>query len=105
MVTNQFSECRRRTDAVSVPPMTTKGVRLSKEMAPQTKTPEFAPGWRAIGKAGSARCPGLLHTYIPYVSGHSWKRDSSLNTICPQSAWFQHDRTNHYFIMARQCAG
>ncbi|GFX47665.1 hypothetical protein TNCV_699191 [Trichonephila clavipes] len=46
--------------AISVPLMTTKSVRLSKEMATQTITPGRKPVWRAIVKAGSTRCLGRL---------------------------------------------
>ncbi|GFW32874.1 hypothetical protein TNCV_1774411 [Trichonephila clavipes] len=55
--------------------MTTKGARLSKEMASQTINPGLRPVWRAIVKAESARCPGSLLTRLRRSSGHSWKRD------------------------------
>ncbi|GFX73701.1 hypothetical protein TNCV_4290171 [Trichonephila clavipes] len=65
--------------------MTTKGVCQSKEMTPLTITTGCEPVWRVIVKAGSARCSGGLQTRLRLSSGHSWKRDTALNTIRPQS--------------------
>ncbi|GFX91823.1 hypothetical protein TNCV_3530221 [Trichonephila clavipes] len=47
--------------AVSVPLMKTKGVRLSKELAFQIIALGLEPVWRAIVKAGLARCPRAKH--------------------------------------------
>ncbi|GFU57726.1 hypothetical protein TNCV_3638771 [Trichonephila clavipes] len=57
----------------------------SKEMAPQTITPYCGHVGRAKLKAESARCPGRLQTRLRLSSGHSWKRNSSINIIRPQS--------------------
>ncbi|GFT93376.1 hypothetical protein TNCV_337411 [Trichonephila clavipes] len=45
--------------AVSVPLITSEGIRLSKKMAPQTITPGRGPVWRAIDKAGSGAAPSV----------------------------------------------
>ncbi|UYV75683.1 hypothetical protein LAZ67_13000996 [Cordylochernes scorpioides] len=71
-----------------VPGMTTNGVLLSNEMAPQTITPCCGPVWCSTVRPRSTRCPGRLQTRLRLSSGRSKKRDSSLKTIRPQSAQF-----------------
>lgn len=81
---------------VSMTEITTKGVRLSKEMAPQTMTPCCGVVWHALVRAGSPRCLGRLQIRLRMSAGHIWKRDSSLKTLRPQSAQFRVDRAPYH---------
>ncbi|UYV84868.1 hypothetical protein LAZ67_X003784 [Cordylochernes scorpioides] len=90
---------------VRVPGMTTNGVLLSNEMAPQTITPCCGPVWCSTVRPRSTRCPGRLQTRLQRSSGHNKKRDSSLKTIRPQSAQFQVDRSRHHCSRTCRCTG
>ncbi|UYV85106.1 hypothetical protein LAZ67_X004594 [Cordylochernes scorpioides] len=61
--------------AVRVPGMTTNGVLLSNEMAPQTITPCCGPVWCSTVRPGSTRCPGRLQTGLRRSSGHKGRED------------------------------
>ncbi|UYV71402.1 hypothetical protein LAZ67_8002998 [Cordylochernes scorpioides] len=54
-----------------VPGMTTNGVLLSNEMAPQNITPCCGPVWCSTVRPGSTRCPGRLQTRLRWSSGHN----------------------------------
>ncbi|GFX23860.1 hypothetical protein TNCV_1788911 [Trichonephila clavipes] len=77
--------------AVCVTEMTITEVRLSKKMTPQTIMPCCGPLGRTIVKAECPRCFGSLHTRLRLSSGLTWKWDSSLKTIRPQSTQFHVD--------------
>ncbi|UYV70293.1 hypothetical protein LAZ67_7002421 [Cordylochernes scorpioides] len=97
-----------RKVSARVPGMTSNGVLLSNEMAPQTITPCCGPVWCSTVRPGSTRCPGRLQTRSRRSSGHNKKRDSSIKTIRPQSAQFQVDRSRHHCsrtCLQKGCAG
>ena len=82
--------------AVRVSGMTTKGVWLSKDMTFQTITSCYVPVWHVIVRAGSLHCLGRLQARLRLSLRHSWKRDSLLKTIRPQSGQILIDRARRH---------
>ncbi|GFW21119.1 transposable element Tcb1 transposase [Trichonephila clavipes] len=79
---------------VTLPEMTSKEVQLSEEIAPEAATHYII----AIIRTRSSQCPEDNQICLQWSLGHSWKYDSLLRNICPQSVQFHVDRA------LRQCS-
>ncbi|GFX95598.1 hypothetical protein TNCV_4826121 [Trichonephila clavipes] len=71
--------------AVSGPLTTTKGVQFQKKWLPDHNT-LLRARMACNSESRIGALPWPSQTHLRLSSGHRWKRDSSLNTIRPQSA-------------------